>query len=186
MPKDSYSANNTSRNVEKLMYDPTTKTWVPMGSSNSGSSSQKTATPSTVSTSSGESTEPSQTDTQKEADKEHISQQYDTLTGELGIVLNEKTNSIKINDTIEIDGIGKNLSGLYLVTGISREISKDNGYSVVLKVSKNGFSDGVKSSSSGRSSSGLSATRPSVVDTSEKEEKALIARGGGTSYVLVK
>lgn len=85
-----------------------------------------------------------QVDSQGEAEKQYIETEFNTLTGELVVIPSKKAIRIKVNDTVEVLGIGKYLSGKYFVSGVKRTISKDDGYSQTLTLLKNGFGDSLK------------------------------------------
>lgn len=128
----------SSTKTEALTYDPETKSWVP------ASTTTKTDTTNKNNNGGGgsgntSSTSKTQTDSKKNAEKEYIEVEFNTLTGELNLVATEKTIRIKINDTIKIEGLGKYLSGVYFVTTIKRTISKDGGYAHTMTLLKNGF-----------------------------------------------
>lgn len=121
--------------------------------STSSSSSKKSAS------SSSSSKETSQTNTQDVADKEYREIEYNTLEGDLTITLSNLTHLIHVGDTVQLDGLGTNLSGLYFVSKIKRTLSGSSGYSVVLTVIKTGFNDGIK----GGVTDGSSSSRPNEV-----------------------
>lgn len=98
-------------------------------------------TPSNTST--GNSS-PSKVDSKAEADKKYIETEFNTLTGELSLTPSKKSLRIKVNDTVEISGVGSYLSGKYFVSAVKRSLTKDGGYSQTLTVMKNGFGDSLK------------------------------------------
>lgn len=53
---------------------------------------------------------------------------YNTLSGSLSFIVNEKTIKLKAGDTVKLAGLGKYLSGNYYVKDVTRQISS-NGYS---------------------------------------------------------
>ncbi len=111
---------------------------------NSKSASSSSSSKSSSSGSSS-SKETSQTNTQDTADKEYREIEYNTLEGELTITLSDLTHLVHVGDTVQLDGLGSNLSGLYFVSKIRRTLSGSNGYDVALTVIKTGFGDGIKS-----------------------------------------
>lgn len=130
-------------------YDEVTRKWekqsitAPSQSSSKGTIEQ--AKNSKSASSSSSSKETSQTNTQDTADKEYREIEYNTLEGELTITLSDLTHLVHVGDTVQLDGLGSNLSGLYFVSKIRRTLSGSNGYDVVLTVIKTGFGDGIKS-----------------------------------------
>lgn len=112
-----------------------------------------------------------------EAEKELLKQGISTMTGSLTLRPNENNVKIKPGDTVNIFGLGKYLSGMYLVSNVSISLSSKL---VFLDVVKTGFGDSVKSStlymetpdpnyvppSDSSSSSGSSGT-PSNLDSAE-------------------
>lgn len=134
-----------------LAYDPTTGTWVPSTPSSSGSTTttpKKSTTPPKNSSSSTGSSQKSNVDTQKKADKEYIEAEFNVLTGEMTVTPTEKSIRIKVNDTVRIEGLGKYLSGLYFVSAVKRTLTASDGYTHTFSLRKNGFGDSVKSASS--------------------------------------
>ena len=105
---------------------------------------EKTDPKDTVSPGSTNSNTSSQTDSKTAAEKEYIEIEFNTLEGELSLTPTPKAFKIKVNETVDLKGLGKHLSGKYFVSAIKRTISKDGGYSQTLTVIKNGFSDSLK------------------------------------------
>lgn len=135
-------------------YDPKTGTWKPQTSSGSSSSTggspantgssvggssggKVTSPPSSPSTSTG-STSP-----QHAVDTEVQNVEYDMLNGELVLHVTQETIKIKIMDTIEIQGVGRFLSGFYYVAAIKRSISS-SAYAHTLTVVKTEFGKSMK------------------------------------------
>ena len=114
---------------------------------------QASSVPTTVDTAKSDSkasapnTSKSQTDTKTEAEKEYIETEFNTLTGDASLTASKKSIRIKVNNTVEIKGIGKYLSGKYFVSSVKRSLNKDSGYSQSITVLKNGFGDSLKSPS---------------------------------------
>lgn len=131
------------------VYDPTTGTWKPPSSPTpSAPSSGSTPTadpteaekvPSTVTGNTG-----SQVDSKTKAEKKYIEVEFNTLEGELVVSPSKKTLKVKVNDTVNIQGIGSYLSGKYFVSAVKRTLNSDSGYSHTLTVIKNGFGDSLK------------------------------------------
>lgn len=78
-----------------------------------------------------------------EVEKEMVKNTISTLTGSLTLVPTKHTVNINVGDTINIYGLGKYLSGLYLVTSFGFSLSRGV---IELSVTKTGFGDSIKSS----------------------------------------
>lgn len=78
-----------------------------------------------------------------EAEKEMLSNSISVLEGTLQIIPNENNVVMKIADTINILGLGRYLSGMYVVRGITLQLTVD---SISIDVIKTGFGDSIKSS----------------------------------------
>ena len=129
------------RVITSYVYDTKTGKWIPKSSTVGDSSSQD---PENVPSSSTGNDSNSQVDSKEESDKEYIEVEFNTLVGDLAVNPSMKTIRLKVSDTVEILGVGSNLSGNYFVSSIKRTISKDSGYSQTLNVLKNGFGDSLK------------------------------------------
>ena len=149
------------RKVEtvEMVFNPTTRTWVPATSSVSVSSTSEETIPDN---STGNDTS-SQVDSQTQSEKEFIEVEFYTLVGEVTVLPSKKTIRIKVGDTVCIEGLGSYLSGNYFVSAIKRTLSSDSGYSQTLTVIKNGFGDSLKKKS------------VSTDETSRNEEVAKVA-----------
>lgn len=136
-------------NSTDLTYDPSTGTWVPSSSTSnntgnsSSSNSSSSSQPSTPQPSPPQTGNPSyDAYVQGEADKQYIKAEFNALTGELRVNPTSTTICIKVNDTIRIEGLGRYLSGLYFVSGVTRSLSADEGYTHSFQLIKNGFGSG--------------------------------------------
>lgn len=134
------------------VYDPKTGTWTKATATTSGTTSSKsTSTKSTSSSkkttsSSSSSGSSSSSKSKASAEKEYIDVEFNTLTGEMTVTPTDKTIRINVNDTIQVYGIGKYLSGQYYVSQVRRTLNKDSGYTQVFTLIKNGFGDSLKKS----------------------------------------
>lgn len=150
-PTMMYMSDGSGRSSNaNLTYDQKTRTWVPSTPSDSQgttSTPKKSSIPPKGSSSTG-SSKKSNVDTQKKADKEYIEAEFNVLTGEMTVTPTEKSIRIKVNDTVRIEGLGKNLSGLYFVSAVRRTLTASDGYTHTFSLRKNGFGDSVKSASS--------------------------------------
>lgn len=88
-------------------------------------------------------------DATNDATKLFVDIQYNTLKGEVSVLPTIDTLKIKIDKTVNIFGIGNNLSGKYYVTGVKRSLNS-SGYSQTLSVIKNGFGDTIVGSTSSK------------------------------------
>lgn len=157
----------------QYQYDPSTQTWVPVSSSSpsdpggSQGSSGSTASPDPSSPSGGLGG----SDSQLEAEKEYIDLEFNTLEGELSVRASTKSIRIRVNDTVQVEGIGKYLSGLYFVSAVTRTIDSSNGYSQSLTLIKTGFGESLKKTSDTSTSAvryaeiPISAVSPKVGDS---------------------
>lgn len=146
----SYVNNGGRSTQENLVYDPKTGQWVTstattdseaVKATNAHSNSKEVKIPSTQKTGDYSSSADSKT----AADKEYIDAEFNILTGEMKLTPSGKSIRIKVNDTVEIVGLGKYLSGLYFVSSVSRNLNNSSGYSQSIHLLKNGFGDSVKS-----------------------------------------
>lgn len=134
-----------SRNSKvEYVYDPKTGSWVPASVNPNSSPDDKSTNPSDSDTNSVDDSS-SNVNSTKEAEKEFIEIELNTLTGDLTLTPSEKSIRIKVNDTIRIEGIGRYLSGLYFVSSVKRTIGSD-GYSHSFTLLKNGFGSSIKQS----------------------------------------
>lgn len=130
------------------VYDPKTGEWVPTSPSTGSAPSSSSQDPENVPDSATGSDSSSQVDSKTKADKEYIETEFRTLEGELVVSPSKKSIKIKVNDTVEVLGIGSYLSGKYFVSAVKRTLNKDSGYSQTLTVIKNGFGDSLKKAKS--------------------------------------
>lgn len=142
----------------ELTYDAITGKWV------ESSPAQSPSTPQTSKTV-AEPSSTSKVDSKTAAEKEFIETEFNTLTGELVLTSTEKSIRIKVNDTIQLEGVGKYLSGLYFVTSVKRTLDKDSGYTHTLSLLKNGFGGSLKNTQE------VEETRKEEVEKSSPEIK---------------
>lgn len=145
--------------AESYVFDTTTGTWVPASSSTG--SSAPSQDPENVPTSDTGNDSTSEVDSKTEADKEYIETEFNTLTGEIVVNPSSKNVKIKVNNTVELVGVGSNLSGKYFVSAVKRTLNKDSGYEQTLTVMKNGFGDSLKGESEEPSSRSAQVTKSS-------------------------
>ena len=141
---DTYMAYGGGNRSTSLDYDSSTGKWVPKTPSSKSSNSSNP--PSLPAGKVPEANPTSKVDSKKTADKEYIEVEFNTLTGELTLTPTEKSIRIKVNDTIQLEGVGKYLSGLYFVTAVKRTLNNSSGYTQTISVIKNGFGDSLKKS----------------------------------------
>lgn len=144
----------------KMVYDPSTQKWVPStDSSNSGVVSSPPVTP--TSTSSGttksnakpntKSPHPAassktQTNSSGQANKEQAILEYNTLEGDMNLKSSVGVLKVKENTTVNVQGIGNYLSGLYYVSGVTYTLDNSSGFAMSCSLVKTGFGDSLKSS----------------------------------------
>ena len=114
---------------------------------------------------------------QSDAEKELMSGEINTLTGTAELRITPDTVKLRITDTINILGLGKYLSGLYLITDISRGLST-SGMTLSLTVAKTGFGNSAKSSTLYTKSEKVevatsSGSSSGSVDTSQGEQTTI-------------
>lgn len=145
-----YGGSNSGRSNVSLVYDPVKRQWVESAPTNSNSSATGGASPTKTETakSTNSETPVSKVNSKKSADKDYIEIEFNTLQGDLQVTATEKSMKIKVNDTIKLEGLGSNLSGLYFVSEVKRSVSKDGGYSHSFTVIKTGFGGSLKKSQS--------------------------------------
>ena len=161
------ASRSPSASKGNYTYNPKTGTWVPTaptaGQAPSATTDEMEKVPPEVS-----GDDSSQVDNKTEADREYIEIELKTLVGDLTVVPSQKNIRIQVNKTVEVEGVGKYLSGKYFVSAIKRTISKDGGYSQTLSVLKNGFGDSLKKASGSSSSPSYSyspSSTPSAVES---------------------
>lgn len=147
----------------KMVYDPSQQKWVPTtDSSNSGVvSSPPVTTPSgTVSTDTGktpQSAASSQTQTNSagKANKEQSVLEYNTLEGDVTLKASVGVLKVKENTTVDIEGVGDYLSGLYYVSGVTYSLDSSSGFGMTCTVVKTGFGDSLKSGNTSTPQAGV-------------------------------
>lgn len=147
---DDIRAGGRATNVG-YVYDPKTKTWKPSSSaqakpatSSSSSSSSSGATKTTPKPAVVKVDSASKVDSKAKADKKYKEIEFNTLEGDVNLIVDKATLKIKSGDTIRIEGVGKYLSGLFFVSSVKRNIDKSNGYSHSVTVIRTGFGDSLK------------------------------------------
>lgn len=132
-----------------MVFNPETGKWEPSYSSSNSSSSN--VSNSNKNKGGGSNSKPvantnptSKVDSQGVADKKYIEIEYNTLEGDVSLVPMYHNFDIKVNQTVQIYGLGNYLSGKYYVSGVKRHLDKDSGYSQELTLIKTGFGDSLK------------------------------------------
>ncbi len=77
-------------------------------------------------------------DIQSKVDRYIMNNELMVLTGEMEVLVTPDTNNTYVGDVINLYGLGINLTGGYLVTDISRDVSSA-GYTLNFSVAKTGF-----------------------------------------------
>ena len=155
---DTYKPEGSNSRAGELSYDPITRRWVNK-SKNDGLSTLldvaikesikaavSVATGSSLRTTGLEAETESKVDSKGSAEKEYIDIEYNTLVGEMRLTATESSIKIKVGDTIQLEGVGKYLSGLYFVSEVKRDLNKSDGYSQTITVIKTGFGNSLKKS----------------------------------------
>ena len=126
-------------------YDPATGQWTKSTTDSSSSSSNNTSN-----SSGGDNLTSSTSDSSSSTGS--VEQQYNnieinTLSGTLSFIVTKETIKLKAGDTVNIQGIGKYLSGSYYVKDVTRQISS-SGYSHSATLIKTDFGSSLKVKSS--------------------------------------
>lgn len=135
--------------TESYTYNPISREWTlnTFSGTNLSTSSISSGLNGTVSQSSA-SKDGGATSSKKDAEKDYIDIEFNTLTGEISLIPTANNLKLKAGCTVEIEGVGKYLSGIYFVSEVKKSISKDQGFSISATLYKNGFGKTLKSSSS--------------------------------------
>lgn len=96
-------------------------------------------------------------------EKEYNTIEFNTLSGSLNFIANNKTIQLKAGDTVIISGIGKYLSGAYYVKELTRQIGTD-GYSHSATLIRTDFGSSLKSSNTSSSNAKEVSSSPSSKD----------------------
>lgn len=145
MAEEMYDQSGGGRTPStSLVYDAKTGKWTSVSANSKGGSNTNSTTKASADSSAGQPSTASKVDSKTAAEKKYIDIEFNTLVGELSLTSTEKSIRIQVNDTIEILGIGKYLSGLYYVSGVRRSLNKDTGYTHTFTVIKNGFGSSLK------------------------------------------
>jgi hypothetical protein len=163
---NAYSYNAITRKWEQASTKKTVNTTASTSSmsNSSGSSSSGGALSQTgVSNSGNSSTSSSRTS----AEKDYIEVEFNTLTGSCKILPTKNSIKLKVGETVTLQGIGKYLSGLYFIAGITRTIS-ESGYEMTLQLIRNGFGDSLKKA---KANNTTTATKPKAksANTAKKD-----------------
>lgn len=139
MARDSYSPDQPSGRAESLQFDTNTGKWSSIQSSNTAEDAT-TADPAGDDSSKkiAELAKDTQTKSKKKADREFIEKEFTTLNGTLRLAPSCSVMSLKLGDVIQLMGLGKNLSGSYYISGITRVLN-DDGFSMSISVIKTSF-----------------------------------------------
>lgn len=135
-------------------YDSTTGKWTYVEENPSDSNSNRRPTTGVSSSSTSSNTPPDLTDTTNNdttestntATKEYIDIEENILVGDLRVLPDPKR---KAKQTVLLQYLGKNLTGLYFVDSVTHSFSS-SGYEQTLSVSRNGFGETIKSGNAGK------------------------------------
>lgn len=136
MEKDSYSPDQPSGRAGALQFDTATGKWNAIQTSTTSSNSDPAGDDSSKKI--AELANDTQTKSKKKADREFIEKEFTTLTGTLDLAPSCSVMGLKLGDVIQLMGLGKNLSGSYYISGITRVLNS-NGFSMSLSVIKTSF-----------------------------------------------
>lgn len=146
-----YISKYASKTDSYMYYDPVTRTWETKSDGEntslldflSGLTSSKVSNDEeqlgVSQTSAANSDGDAKTDSQTSAEKEYIEIEYETLVGDIEVIPTDSTLRVKVGDTVNLQGVGKFLSGLYFVSEIKRTVSNSSGFSLTFTLYKNGF-----------------------------------------------
>lgn len=108
--------------------------------------------------------------------------EYNTLVGELVLRPTAKTVFLKNGDTINVEGIGKYLSGKYYVDTVRRTLSSD-GFKITLVVIKTGFGKSVKRTAEELETKDTSRATPEIPNVMTRQ---YVVKSGDTLYSIAK
>ena len=128
-----YTYNPISRNWEISSLGSTVLSEANISSTSNGALSQSSA-------STG-----GDTSSKKDAEKDYIDIEFNTLTGDVKLIPTANNLKIKAGTTVKLVGVGKYLSGTYFVAEVKKSITNSEGISVSAKLYKNGFGESLKS-----------------------------------------
>lgn len=157
-------------------YNPATGEWVQ--SSNNTSSSSDTSTPTTPKTTSENLTN-STSDSDSSAgktEKKYNNIEINTLSGTLNFIATKETIKLRAGDTVNVQGIGKYLSGNYYVQDVTRQISS-NGYSHSATLIRTDFGSSLKISTETQAKKPVEKPVPSTPSASTAQRTYTVKKG---------
>lgn len=110
------------------------------------------------------------------ADKEYNTIEYNTLTGTLNFITTNETIKLKVGDTVELQGLGKYLSGSYYVQDVTRSIDS-NGYSHSCTLIKTDFGNSLKSNSTTSTNTQKAETKVVSSNVSTTQQTYTVKKG---------
>lgn len=152
-------------------YDSTTGKWTYVAENPSDSNSNRRPTVSNTSS----NTPPDLTDTSNKettestnnATKEYIDIEDNVLVGDLQVLPDPKR---KAKQTVLLQYLGKNLTGLYFVDSVTHSFS-NSGYEQTLSVSRNGFGSTIKSGNAGKPITSVVPSQGGLMNTTNDSSK---------------
>lgn len=127
--------------TSSYVYDPVTKSW------SKSTSNKDTKTNSGTTKKSGtDNLQASNTDSSTatgSTEQQYNNIEVNTLKGTLTFIVNDRTIKLKVGDTVNLQGIGKYLSGNYYIKEIRRTINA-TGYSHTATCIKTDFGSSLK------------------------------------------
>lgn len=100
-------------------------------------------------------------DSKTGAEKQYIDIEFNTLVGDMTLIPTKENMKIHTNNTIELRGVGKYLSGLFFVSEVKRTLDANSGYTLSIGLYRNGFGDSLKKAQD------FNSSRPTQVDNSQ-------------------
>lgn len=103
------------------------------------------------------------TATKDQAEKEFVEIEENILQGNVDVIPNP---NLRAKQTVLMQYLGKNLTGLYFVENVTHTFNASSGYSQVLTVSRNGFGDSIKKGDGKAPIGQVTPTEGSLMDSS--------------------
>lgn len=159
-------------------YNPATGEWTQSSnnsSSSSGGSSSSSSTAKTTSENLTNSTSDSNSSAGK-AEKKYNNIEINTLSGTLNFISTKETIKLKAGDTVNVQGLGKYLSGNYYVQDVTRQIGS-NGYSHNATLIRTDFGNSLKVSTETQAKKAVEKPVPSTPSASTAQRTYTVKKG---------
>lgn len=140
-----------------MVYDPSQQKWVPKTDSSNEEvvSSPPTSTPTDGTTPQPAATSKTQTNSAGEANREQAILEYNTLEGDVTLKASVGVLKVREDTTVQLEGVGSYLSGLYYVSGVTYSLDSSSGFGMTCTVVKTGFGDSLKSANTATTQVGV-------------------------------